>query len=117
MCADGRGRTRSTAPPLGKSTLTEPASAGAEVTGLPLPAARQFASPRDAALDLLRRIATAEHGLAVFLRQRVFGVGRMALSNTEKAARTARQSCDRAPVRDRPAVQKSRGVSAHSLTE
>lgn len=98
MCADGRDRPRSMAPPLGKSTLIESASAGAEVTGLPLPTARQFVSPRDAALDLLHRIAAAGHGLAAFLRQRLFGVESMTLSNTEKVAGTARESCDRAPL-------------------
>lgn len=104
MCADGRDRPVSRRPPLGKSTLTEPASTGAEVTGLPLPTARQFVSPRDAALDLLHRIAAAGHGLAVFPRQRLFGVESMTLSNTEKVAGTARESCDRAPARDHPTL-------------
>ncbi|MFF0097128.1 hypothetical protein ACFYSF_45490 [Streptomyces canus] len=55
-----------------------------------MPAARQFVPPRDATLDLPHRIAAAGHGLAVLLRQRLFAAGSMAVSDTEKAARTAR---------------------------
>ncbi|MFD4603401.1 hypothetical protein ACFWPQ_35925 [Streptomyces sp. NPDC058464] len=46
----------------------------------------------DDAFDLLLlRVAGAAHGLAVFLRQGLFGVGGTALADTEeRAARTAR---------------------------
>ncbi|MGW3313540.1 TetR/AcrR family transcriptional regulator [Streptomyces sp. NPDC001073] len=76
---------------LDKSRFAELATAGDEVTHLLLPVARQLASTPDAAFDLLLRIAAAAHGLAVFLRQGLFGVEDTALSDTEeKAARTAR---------------------------
>lgn len=76
---------------LDKSRYAELAAAGDEVARLLLPVARQFMSDPDAAFDLLLRIAAAAHGLAVFLRQGLFGVGNAALSATEeKAARTAR---------------------------
>ncbi|MFF4273382.1 TetR/AcrR family transcriptional regulator [Streptomyces sp. NPDC001536] len=76
---------------LDKSRFTELASAGDEVAHLLLPVARQLASTPDAAFDLLLRIAAAAHGLAVFLRQGLFGAGSAALSDTEeRAARTAR---------------------------
>ncbi|MEU9959819.1 TetR/AcrR family transcriptional regulator [Streptomyces sp. NPDC050982] len=76
---------------LDKSRFAELASAGDEVARLLLPVARQLTSTPDAAFDLLLRIAAAAHGLAVFLRQGLFGAGNAALSDTEeKAARTAR---------------------------
>ncbi|MGX1673304.1 hypothetical protein [Streptomyces sp. NPDC055400] len=76
---------------LDKSRFAELATAGDEVARLLLPVARQLASDPDAAFDLLLRIAAAAHGLAVFLRQGLFGVGSAVLSDTEeKAARTAR---------------------------
>ncbi|MER7928686.1 TetR/AcrR family transcriptional regulator [Streptomyces sp. NPDC096057] len=77
---------------LDKSRFAELASAGDEVAGLLLPVAQQLAPAPDAAFDLLLRIAAAAHGLAVFLRQGLFGMGGAALSDTErKAARTARE--------------------------
>lgn len=76
---------------LDKSRFAELATAGDQVAGLLLPVAREVASTPDAAFDLLLRIAAAAHGLAVFLRQGLFGAGNTVLSDTEeKAARTAR---------------------------
>ncbi|MGW2225923.1 TetR/AcrR family transcriptional regulator [Streptomyces formicae] len=76
---------------LEKSRFAELATAGDEVARLLLPVARQVASTPETAFDLLLRVAAAAHGLAVFLRQGLFGVGDAALSDTEeKAARTAR---------------------------
>ncbi|XVV39155.1 TetR/AcrR family transcriptional regulator [Streptomyces sp. CA-100214] len=76
---------------LEKSRFAELATAGDEVARLLLPVARQLASTPETAFDLLLRVAAAAHGLAVFLRQGLFGVGDAALSDTaEKAARTAR---------------------------
>ncbi|MGX1916137.1 TetR/AcrR family transcriptional regulator [Streptomyces sp. IB201691-2A2] len=76
---------------LDKSRFAELATAGDEVARLLVPVARQLTSTPDAAFDLLLRIAAAAHGLAVFLRQGLFGAGNAALSDTEeKAARTAR---------------------------
>ncbi|MFF7635081.1 TetR/AcrR family transcriptional regulator [Kitasatospora sp. NPDC008050] len=76
---------------LDKSRFPELASAGDEVAGLLLPVARRLAPDPDDAFDLLLRVASAAHGLAVFLRQGLFGVGGGALAQTEeKAARTAR---------------------------
>ena len=76
---------------LDKSRFPELASAGDEVAALLLPVARRLAPDVDDALDLLLRVAGAAHGLAVFLRQGLFGMGQGALADTEeKAARTAR---------------------------
>ena len=76
---------------LDKSRFAELASAGDEVAGLLLPVARQLAPDPDEAFDLLLRVAGSAHGLAVFLRQGLFGVGDGALTDTaERAARTAR---------------------------
>jgi AcrR family transcriptional regulator len=76
---------------LDKSRFAELASAGDEVAGLLLPVARRLSPDDDGAYDLLLRVAGAAHGLAVFLRQGLFGVGSGALTHTEeKAARTAR---------------------------
>ena len=76
---------------LDKSRFAELASAGDELTDLLLPIARRLAPDADDAFDLLLRVASAAHGLAVFLRQGLFGVGSGALADTEdRAARTAR---------------------------
>lgn len=76
---------------LDKSRFPALASAGDEVADLLLPVARRLAPEADDALDLLLRVAGTAHGLAVFLRQGLFGVGIGALADTEeKAARTAR---------------------------
>ncbi|GAA0417059.1 hypothetical protein GCM10010357_43030 [Streptomyces luteireticuli] len=76
---------------LDKSRFAGLASAGDEVAGLLLPVARRLAPDADGASDLLLRVAGAAHGLAVFLRQGLFGAGSGALADTEeKAARTAR---------------------------
>ncbi len=83
---------------LDKSRFDELAAAGDEVARLLLPVFCRLAPDEDDAFDLLLRVAGAAHGLAVFLRQGLFGVGGGALADTEdKAARTARdiarQSC------------------------
>ncbi|MFJ9033908.1 TetR/AcrR family transcriptional regulator [Streptomyces sp. NPDC102274] len=76
---------------LDKSRFAELASAGDEVAGLLLPVTRRLAADADDAFDLLLRVAAAAHGLAVFLRQGLFGMGSGALADAEeKAARTAR---------------------------
>lgn len=76
---------------LDKSRFDRLASAGDELTGLLLPVVRGLAKDPDDAYDLLLRVAGAAHGLAVFLRQGLFGVGGEALTDTEaRAARTAR---------------------------
>ena len=76
---------------LDKSRFPDLAAAGDEVARLLLPVAGRLAPSQDAAFDLLLRVAAAAHGLAVFLRQGLFGVGSGALTDTEeKAARTAR---------------------------
>lgn len=76
---------------LDKSRFDELASAGDELARLLLPVACRLASDEDDAFDLLLRVAGAAHGLAVFLRQGLFGMSEGALADTEeKAARTAR---------------------------
>ncbi|MEU0941352.1 TetR/AcrR family transcriptional regulator [Streptomyces canus] len=76
---------------LDKSRFPDLAAVGDEVARLLLPVAGRLAPNQDAAFDLLLRVAAAAHGLAVFLRQGLFGVGSGALADTEeKAARTAR---------------------------
>ncbi|MGW5136196.1 TetR/AcrR family transcriptional regulator [Streptomyces sp. NPDC004135] len=76
---------------LDKIRFDELAAAGDEVAGLLLPVSRRLAPNEDDAFDLLLRVAGAAHGLAVFLRQGLFGMGGAALVDTEeKAARTAR---------------------------
>lgn len=76
---------------LDKSRFPELDAAGGEVSALLLPVARRAAPDGDDAFDLLLRVAAAAHGLAVFLRQGLFGLGGGALADTEqKAARTAR---------------------------
>jgi AcrR family transcriptional regulator len=77
---------------LDKSRFPELAAAGDEVAGLLMPVVRRLSPDETAAFDLLLRVAAAAHGLAVFLRQGLFGLGIQALADTEeKAARTARQ--------------------------
>ncbi|MFE0739360.1 TetR-like C-terminal domain-containing protein, partial [Streptomyces sp. NPDC058855] len=71
---------------LDKSQFAELATAGDQVARLLLPMAQKLASTPDAAFDLLLRIAAAAHGLAVFLRQGLFGAGNAALSDTEEKA-------------------------------
>ncbi|GAA3355861.1 TetR/AcrR family transcriptional regulator [Streptomyces antimycoticus] len=76
---------------LDKSRFDELAAAGDEVARLLLPVSRRLAPDEDNAFDLLLRVAAAAHGLAVFLRQGLFGMGGEALADTEeRAARTAR---------------------------
>ncbi|MEV7602637.1 TetR/AcrR family transcriptional regulator [Kitasatospora sp. NPDC089797] len=76
---------------LDKARFPALASAGDELSGLLLPVARRLAPDPDDAFDLLLRVAGAAHGLAVFLRQGLFGAAGTALADTEdRAARTAR---------------------------
>jgi hypothetical protein len=76
---------------LDKARHPELAAAGDEVLAVVLPAARELAPDEQGALDLLLRVAAAAHGLAVFLRQGLFGVSGDALEETAaRAARTAR---------------------------
>ncbi|MYW15751.1 TetR family transcriptional regulator [Streptomyces sp. SID486] len=96
---------------LDKSRFAELASTGDEVAGLLLPVARQLAPTPDAAFDLLLRVAAAAHGLAVFLRQGLFGMGSAALTDTEKkAARTAREITGQvADLPERPSTAPTSG--------
>lgn len=76
---------------LDKSRFDELAAAGDELARLLLPVSRRLASDEGDAFDLLIRVAGAAHGLAVFLRQGLFGMGGGALADAEeKAARAAR---------------------------
>ncbi|MEU3985155.1 TetR/AcrR family transcriptional regulator [Streptomyces sp. NPDC026672] len=76
---------------LDKSRHPELAAAGEELTATLLPVVQGLAPDPATAFDLLLRVAGAAHGLAVFLRQGLFGVAEDALPETEdRAARTAR---------------------------
>jgi AcrR family transcriptional regulator len=76
---------------LDKARHPELTAAGDAVLAVVLPAARQIAADERAAFDLLLRVAAAAHGLAVFLRQGLFGISGDALDETaDRAARTAR---------------------------
>jgi len=78
---------------LDKSRHPELAEAGDLLLGALLPIAARVVPDEsdDAAFDLLLRISSAAHGLAVFLRQGLFGIEADALDETaERAARTAR---------------------------
>jgi len=76
---------------LDKARHPELATAGDAVLAVVLPAAREIATDEQAAFDLLLRVAAAAHGLAVFLRQGLFGISGDALDETaDRAARTAR---------------------------
>ncbi|MEY9854558.1 AcrR family transcriptional regulator [Catenulispora sp. GAS73] len=76
---------------LDKSRHPELAEAGDLLLAALLPLAVSVAPDEAAAFDLLLRISSAAHGLAVFLRQGLFGVEADALDETaERAARTAR---------------------------
>jgi AcrR family transcriptional regulator len=76
---------------LDKARHPELAAAGDEVLAVVLPAARELVPDDRGAFDLLLRVAAAAHGLAVFLRQGLFGVSGDALEETAgRAARTAR---------------------------
>lgn len=76
---------------LDKARHPELAAAGDAVLAVVLPAARALTGDGQAAFDLLLRVAAAAHGLAVFLRQGLFGVSGDALDETAaRAARTAR---------------------------
>jgi AcrR family transcriptional regulator len=76
---------------LDKARHPELAQAGDAVLATVLPAARAITGDEQAAADLLLRVAAAAHGLAVFLRQGLFGVSGDVLDTTaDRAARTAR---------------------------
>ncbi|MEV7391337.1 TetR/AcrR family transcriptional regulator [Streptomyces sp. NPDC091215] len=76
---------------LDKADHAGVAAAGEELLAALLPAAARVAPDADAAYDLLLRIASAAHGIAVFLRQGLFGVSEETLDQTaDRAARTAR---------------------------
>lgn len=67
------------------------AAAGEELLAALLPVAARVAPGEEAAYDLLLRVASAAHGVAVFLRQGLFGVSGQALDATaDRAAQTAR---------------------------
>jgi AcrR family transcriptional regulator len=76
---------------LDKARHPELAEAGDAVLATIMPVAARIAPDEQAAFDLLLRISSAAHGLAVFLRQGLFGVSGDALDETaDRAARTAR---------------------------
>jgi len=75
---------------LDKTRHPELAAAGDALLETLMPIARALAPGEDAAFDLLLRVAAAAHGLSVFLRQGLFGVGVDALDETaDRAARSA----------------------------
>lgn len=77
---------------LDKAAHPGMATAGEELLAVLLPVAAGVAPDRDAAYDLLLRVASAAHGIALFLRQGLFGVSGDAVDATaERAARTARE--------------------------
>jgi hypothetical protein len=76
---------------LDKSRHPELAAAGNALLGTLLPIASRITSDQTAAFDLLVRIASAAHGLALFLQQGILGADQDSLPATEeRAARTAR---------------------------
>ena len=76
---------------LDKTRHPELAAAGDALLETLMPVARALAPDEHAASDLLLRVAAAAHGLAVFLRQGLFGVDGDALTETaDRAARSAR---------------------------
>ncbi|MFC8827360.1 TetR/AcrR family transcriptional regulator [Streptomyces sp. NPDC057137] len=76
---------------LGKSQHPELAAAGTALFDTLMPITRRIAPGQDAAFDLLVSIASAAHGLALFLQQGIFGADQDSLPATEeRAARTAR---------------------------
>jgi AcrR family transcriptional regulator len=76
---------------LDKARHPELAEAGDAVLATVLPAARAVTADEQAAFDLLLRVAAAAHGLAIFLRQGLFGVRGDVLDETaDRAARSAR---------------------------
>lgn len=76
---------------LDKSADPELAAAGERVLAVLMPVATAVAPERENAYDLVLRVASAAHGLALFLVQGLFGVAPDALADTERrAARTAR---------------------------
>lgn len=76
---------------LDKARHPELAAAGDAVLATIMPVAARIAADEQAAFDLLLRVSSAAHGLAVFLRQGLFGVSADALDETaDRAARTAR---------------------------
>jgi len=76
---------------LDKKRHPELAEAGDALLSALMPTALGVVPDEEGAFDLLLRIAAVAHGLAVFLRQGLFGVAKDAMNTTpERAARTAR---------------------------
>jgi AcrR family transcriptional regulator len=76
---------------LDKARHPELAEAGDALLATLMPITRRLTPSELAATDLLLRIASAAHGLAVFLRQGLFGISGDALDETtDRAARTTR---------------------------
>ena len=76
---------------LEKERHPELGEAGEAVLATLMPPARRLVPDEEAAFDLVLRITGAAHGLAVFLRQGLFGVSADALEETAlRAAHTAR---------------------------
>ncbi|MCA1220072.1 TetR/AcrR family transcriptional regulator [Streptomyces sp. 8L] len=80
------------------------ATAGEELLAALLPAAAGLVPDEEEAYDLLLRVASAAHGIALFLRQGLFGVSGQAVEATAaRAARTARDIAAGAVGRSDPA--------------
>jgi AcrR family transcriptional regulator len=76
---------------LDKSRHPELVAAGNGLLGTLLPIARRITCDEAVAFDLLVRIASAAHGLALFLQQGILGADQDSLpAAEERAARTAR---------------------------
>ena len=76
---------------LDKTRHPDLAEAGNALLATLLPIATRIAHDDQAAFDLLLRISSAAHGLAVFLRQGLFGIAPDAPNETaDRASRTAR---------------------------
>ncbi|MEU3186450.1 TetR/AcrR family transcriptional regulator [Streptomyces sp. NPDC006923] len=80
---------------LDKSRYPELVAAGTSLFDTLMPVTSRVDPDRTAAFDLLVRVASAAHGLALFLQQGVFGAAETSLPATEeRAARTARAIVD-----------------------
>lgn len=76
---------------LDKSRHPELVAAGTALFDTLMPIASRIDPDQSAAFDLLVRVASAAHGLALFLQQGIFGADQQPLATTEeRAARTAR---------------------------
>ncbi|MFC8827377.1 TetR/AcrR family transcriptional regulator [Streptomyces sp. NPDC057137] len=80
---------------LDKSLYPELVEAGQSLFDTLMPITSRIVPDRDAAFDLLVRVSSSAHGLALFLQQGVFAADQQPLEATEKrAARTARAIVD-----------------------